>query len=111
MKELIEKFVKKLEKLEDYYILRQDDEAIIIATKVIIKEHKEFLGNVFQPRTQNIDKELAVFFLILIGKPSLKINKEFIERDLPVLTLNKKQISSKTEDIKQILDQFINDSI
>ncbi len=108
MFEVFEKFVKKLEKLDDYYVLRQQQESIIVATKIIIKEHKEFLGNVFQPRTQNIDKELPVFFLITIEKkPSLDLSKEFIKRKLPILNLNRTQCSFNTENIKLLLDEFV----
>lgn len=107
MLEILEKFVKKLEKLDNYYVLRHEQELIIVATKIIIKEHKEFLGNVFQPRTQNIDKELPVFFLITIEKKPLEITKEFIKRKLPVLNLNKTQLSFSAENIKQLLDNFV----
>lgn len=110
MFEIFEKFVKKLEKLDNYYVLRQEQEFIIVATKIIIKEHKEFLGNVFQPRTQNIDKELPIFFLITIEKKPLEITKEFIKRKLPILYLDNKQLSSSIENIKQLLANFIADN-
>jgi len=107
MFEILEKFVKKLEKLENYYILRSEQDSIIVATKIIIKEHKEFLGNVFQPRTQNIDKELPVFFLVTIEKKVLTMSKEFIKRKLPILNLNKAQYPLNTENIKLWLDEFV----
>jgi len=107
MFEIPEKFVKKLEKLDDYYILRHNKEAIIVGTKIIIKEHKEILGNVFQPFSKNIDKELPIFFLITLEKNPLDITKEFIKRKLPVLNLNKTQVSFSTENIKKLLDEFV----
>ena len=82
MFENIEKLVKKLGKLEDYYVLRQEKDHVIVGTKIIIKEHKEFFGNVFQPRTQNISKELPVFFLITIAKKPLEIDKMFLTNKL-----------------------------
>jgi len=107
MFEILEKFVKKLEKLENYYVLRHNKEAIIVGTKIIIKEHKEILGNVFQPFSKNIDKELPIFFLITLEKNPLDITKEFIKRKLPVLNLNKTQVSFSTENIKKLLDEFV----
>ena len=103
MFEIPEKFVKKLEKLDDYYILRQDKESIIIGTKIIIKEHKEILGNVFQPFSKNVDRELPVFFLITFVKNDSKLIKEFIKRNYPILTYTNCNI----KDLKQSLDEFI----
>jgi hypothetical protein len=107
MFEIVEKIVKNIEKLDNYYVLRQEKEHIIVGTEIIIKEHKEFLGNVFQPRTQNIDKELAVFFLITIAAKPLEIDKMFIQRKLPLLSIRNKKGISTLESIKTLLDDFV----
>lgn len=106
MFEIIEKIVKNIEKLDNYYVLRQEKEHIIVGTKIIIKEHKEFLGNVFQPRTQNIDKELPVFFLVTIAAKPLEIDKIFLKNRLPLLSINHKKGISTIEGIKNLLDEF-----
>lgn len=110
MFEILEKFVKHLAKLDEYYVLRQEKEHIIIGTKIIIKEHKEFLGNVFQPRTQNIDKELPVFFLVTIAAKPLEIDKMFIKNNLPLLSINNKKGISTVEGVKSLLDGFVLDN-
>ena len=109
MFEILEKFVKHLAKLDEYYVLRQKKEHIIIGTKIIIKEHKEFLGNVFQPRTQNVDKELPVFFLVTIAAKPLEIDKMFLKYKLPLLSINNKKGISTIEGVKTLLDEFVSD--
>jgi len=110
MFEILEKFVKHLAKLDEYYVLRQEKEHIIIGTKIIIKEHKEFLGNVFQPRTQNVDKELPVFFLVTTAAKPLEIDKIFLKNELPLLSINNKKGISTIESVKTLLDEFVNDN-
>lgn len=110
MFEILEKFVKHLAKLDEYYVLRQEKEHIIIGTKIIIKEHKEFLGNVFQPRTQNVDKELPVFFLVTIAAKPLEIDKMFLKYNLPFLSINNKKGIATVEGVKTLLDEFVNDN-
>lgn len=107
MFEILEKIVKNIEKLDNYYVLRQEKEHIIVGTKIIIKEHKEFLGNVFQPRTQNIDKELPVFFLVTVAMKPLEIDKMFIKNKLPLLSVNNKKGVATLESIKNLLDEFV----
>lgn len=107
MFEIIEKIVKTIKKLDNYYVLRQEKEHIIVGTKIIIKEHKEFLGNVFQPRTQNIDKELPVFFLVTIAAKPLEIDKMFLKNRLPILSVNNKKGVATLENIKNLLDAFV----
>ena len=110
MFEILEKFVKHLAKLDKYYVLRQEKEHIIIGTKIIIKEHKEFSGNIFQPRTQNIDKELPVFFLVTIAAKPLEIDKMFLKYNLPLLSINNKKGIATVEGVKTLLDEFVNDN-
>jgi len=107
MFEIPEKFVKNIAKLDNYYILRQEKEHIIIGTKIIIKEHKESLGNVFQPRTHNIDKELCVFFLVTIAAKPLEIDKMFLKNKLPLLSINHKKGISTIEGVRSLLDEFV----
>jgi len=107
MFKIFEKFLIKFKKLENYYILRQEQELIIVGTKIIIKEHKVILGNIFQPQSKNIDKELPVFFLISIKGTTSLIDKDFIRYKLPILILNKNQLLKEKDDLKDILDEFL----
>ena len=47
MLEILEKFVKNLEKLDKYYVLRQEKEHVIIGTKIEFLEHKPEITQVF----------------------------------------------------------------
>lgn len=109
MFEILEKFVKKLEKLENYYVLRQEPKFIIIGTKVIIKEHKE-VHSTFSTYTSNLDKELPVFFLITDEKKLFEMSKEFIKRKIPVLNLTKIQGSFNVENIRLLLNEFVTEN-
>lgn len=112
MFEILEKIVKHLAKLDNYYVLRQEKEHIIIGTKIIIKEHREFSGNIFQPHTKNVEKELSVFFLVTIVDPSkpLEIDKTFIANKLPILPLYNKKCATTLESVRNLLDNFIKDN-
>jgi len=105
MFEILEKFVKKLEKLENYHVLRQEPEFIIIGTKVIIKEHKE-VHSTFSTYTSNLDKELPVFFILVLDK-NLPEVKEYRKKDIPIIILSKPISNSKVDIIKKHLDDFI----
>lgn len=111
MLKIFEKFVKNLGKLENYCILRQEETLIILGTKLIIKEHKEMLGNIFQPHTKNIDRELPVFFIISICDLPFDDKNEFKKKNLPILYLDKYQLAKSTLEVKDILDSFVFTSI
>ncbi len=105
MIKISEKFFLKLKKQENYYILRHDDESIIIGTNFLIKVHKENLGNIFQPRHDNIDTPFPLFFLITANEKN-ELTKDFKKRKLPIYVLSKKIMESNNEDIRQALDEF-----
>ena len=46
MLKIFEKFLVKLKKLEKYVLLREEENLIIVGTKLIIKEHKEMLDDI-----------------------------------------------------------------
>lgn len=110
MFKIFEKFLGKLKKLENYYVLREEKDYIIVWTKIIIKEHKEMLGNIFQPHSKNIDKELSVFFVIAMRDVPFDDEKEFIRKKAPILYLDKYQLAKSSDSIKDILDNFIVDT-
>ena len=106
-----EKFLKNLQKLDEYYILREEDDFVIVGTTIIIKEHQEMLGNIFQPRSQNVDKKVPTFFLIAISEVPFDHAKEFKKKNLPTLYLTKYQLVKSAEYIKDILDAFVETNI
>lgn len=104
---MFNKFIKNLSKLSNYYILREEKDHVIVGTKIIINEHKEFLGNVFQPRTENIDKELSVFFLVSNAPKALELDKMFMNNELPLLSIYRKKGISNKEAVSTLLNEFI----
>lgn len=111
MFKIFEKFLGKLKKLDKYVVLREEENLIIVGTKIIIKEHKEMLGNIFQPHSKNIDKELSVFFIIAIRDMPFDNEKEFKRKKAPIIYLDKYQLAKSSESIKEILDDFVATSI
>lgn len=107
MNKTLEDFTKKVKKLDDYFLLREEGEYIIVGTKIIIKEHKEFLGNVFQPRTQNIDKELLIYFVIITNQTDPKKIKEFKSKQTPMFTLTNKHLTLSLENLNIVLEEFV----
>jgi hypothetical protein len=101
MTKTLENFIKKIKKLDNYYILREESEYFIVGTQIIIKEHKEILGNVFQPFSKNVDRKVPIFFMIIIGE-SQPQHKIFIRNNLPVL-----EYHTNMKDVKVTLDNFI----
>lgn len=106
MVEFFDKIVKYFLKLDDYYILRQEKEHIIVGTKIIIKEQRE-TEQTFSYRIEKVDKPVDVFFLITIAEKVAALDKLFIERKLPLLSLNNKKGTSSLKDFKEKLDQFV----
>lgn len=108
MTKTLENFIRKLKKLKNYIILREENnEYFIIGTKIIIKEHKQILGNVFQPFNEIIDKALPVFFMVNINP--LSIHDKFVENDLPIFNLNPNNLNLSNDKIKLLLDEFVKD--
>ncbi len=109
MSENFKKFAINLATLEHYYVLRQEQDQLIVGAKIIIKEQKEFLKSVFQPRTETVTKSLPVFFLIdTTKKRSNKNNltEIFQLKSLPILTIDLKEELS-IEMIKEKLQLFL----
>lgn len=106
MTKTLENFTKKLKKLENYFILREEDEYFIVGTKIIIKEHKE-VHTTFSTYTSNLDRELPVFFMLYFGQSS-NIHDKFIKNNLPIFNWNSTNSNSSNDKIKLLLDEFIN---
>lgn len=110
MLEILEKFVKILNKLENYHVLSDGKDCVIVGTKIIIKERKEFLGNVFQHYSADIDKELPIFFLVIFGANTNtgEMSKFFQKNNLPInsIIIDKRKTLS-AEGVKEMLDNFV----
>lgn len=98
-------FIKKLKKLDDYFILREEDEYFILGTNAIIKEHVE-IHNTFSIHASIKDRKMWVFFIIGLDENYPELN-EFRKKDLPILVLPKNIADSKISAIKEHLDNYV----
>ena len=107
MLEILEKFVKNLEKLDKYYVLRQEKEHVIIGTKIEFLEHKPEITQVFSTYKPKPEiKTLPVFFLVTVTSKPLDLDKTFLNKKLPILSINKyKKLSEKLN--LDLLDEFV----
>src|SRR3954470_12413647 len=108
MSKVLEKFIKSIKNLENYYILREDNNHLVVSTEISIKKYHENLNNVFQPYNANVDINLHVIFVIPL-KMDFPGREEYKKRNIPILNLNTKILFSKDENfmIKECLDEFV----
>lgn len=108
MLEILEKFVKNLEKLDKYYLLRQEKEQVIIGTTIEFLEHKPEINQVFRTfYPKPITKELPLFFLVTVSLKASDLDKLFLQNKLPVLSINKYKKNMTLENTKLLLDDFV----
>jgi hypothetical protein len=108
MSEILEKFVKNLGKLDEYYVLRQEKEQVIIGTKINFLEYKPEIMQVFSTYEPDpIIKELPVFFLVTASLKTSPLDKSFLQNNLPLLSINKHKGKLTVEGIKNLLEDFI----
>lgn len=108
MRKILEEFTQNVKKLENYYILREENEYLVIGTSIFIKKYHEVLNNVFQPYTSNKDMNFKVFFIIPFKNEFAEL-EEFKERKIPILILTKKILYSQDKrfTVKELLDDFV----
>ncbi len=106
MTKTLDNFIKKIKKLANYLILREEEDYLLIGTSIIIKEHKEIGGNIFQPYSKNIDKSVYICFIIALTEDMSNL-KEFTK--IPILCLTSEEQNYKIDKLKECLDHFIQD--
>jgi hypothetical protein len=108
MLEILEKFVKNLEKLDEYYVLRYEKEHVIVGTKIEFLEHKPEIAQIFRTyQPKPIEKTLPVFFLVTIAQKPLDLDKFFIKEKLPILSINKYKNKLTERLTKDLLEEFV----
>ncbi len=111
MFKISEKFFKNLQKQENYYILRAEEEEIIVGTNYNIKTAINLLGNIFQPQYNKVvDRTYPIFFLLTTLDKAKDLRGEFEKRKLPIKKLDKDLMNGSVEKIKEILDEFVKKS-
>lgn len=98
-------FIKKIKKLDNYFILREEDKYFIISTTITIKEHIE-KHYTFSTYAANRQKNLQIFFILGLDEDCVEFDK-FRKREIPILVLPKNIASSKLDVIKDYLDAFV----
>ena len=107
MVDFFDKVVKFFPKLDNYYILRQEKEHLIVGTNITIKKHREFKENVFMPLTKITDEKINTCFLITIAERAAPLDKLFIEQKLPLLSIKNKKGIGTLNEFKDKLDNFV----
>jgi hypothetical protein len=109
-----ENFVKLVKKLDDYYILSQDEEHIIVGTKVTVRDDTPIVNTMSSMLYRPMDnayheynKILPVFFLVTIAKRQTDLDKIFIKNDLSILSINNQKNIDTLEHIRELFDNFI----
>lgn len=89
MFEIFKNFVKNLETLDDYCVLKKERENIIVGFEKKILEHQKFEQSLFQGRSDNVMREFPIFFLITIGRNKTETEKTFKKYGFPILSIEK----------------------
>lgn len=112
MFEILEKIVKHLAKLDNYCVLRQEKEHIILGTKIIIKKTKLVQPHLsFTTVTMEVDIELPIFFVVTTQSLSkLEIDQFFITNKLPILPLHGKKCTITLDSTRNLLNDFVKDN-
>lgn len=108
MRKILEEFTQNVKKLENYYILREENDYLLVGTNIFIKKYHEVLNNVFQPYTSNKDMNFNVFFIIPFKNEFPQL-EEFKEKEIPMLILSKKILYSQDKrfSVRDLLDDFV----
>lgn len=99
-------FTKKLNKLDDYFILNEEKDYYVIGTNVTICRHRSINGNIFQPFSENINVDIPIF-IILAFKDNLPTLKEFGHFPIPLLVLPNSILKDPIEIIQHHLDNYV----
>jgi len=107
MSKILEKFLQTIKKLGKHSVIAQDDEHILVFPEIIICEHREQGGSLFQlPRESNIDKKIHVVFLVTSASKATDIDKVFMDNKMPLLSIDSKTKTSAS-DVDRLLNEFI----
>ncbi len=105
MTDILQKFIKNIKNLENYYVLKEEPNYLIIGKEIIIKRHHEKLGNIFMPYYENVEKSFSIIFLLVLEEDNEV--KKYKEKNIPILAWPAHMKSVKIEIIKKYLDDYI----
>lgn len=105
MTKSFEQIIKKIKKLQGYYILSQEETCLIVGTKIKFREYIELHGNPFQPVTQVKNREVPAFFVIITPQTTIKKVNEFKVQNFPIFSISNIAITS--EQLEKAIINFI----
>lgn len=109
MIKISEKFFLNVKKQENYWILRAEEEEMIIGTNIIVSVHSE-INNTFSTYSKDTDTSFPIFFLLTTLDKSKGLRGEFEKRHLPIKKIDKDLLTGSVDNIKIILDKFIKEN-
>lgn len=106
----IDKLIKKIESTEGYFVVSTEKDFVIAGCWKTIKMRVEKSGNIFQPFGKNIEKQIPIFFPVVLNKKNVirkKIIKNFYNQCDHKLCIHKTLFNSTEETFKTILNTYI----
>lgn len=110
MGEFFDKIVKYFNKLDDYAILSQKKEHLIVGLTVEFTEYNDKTANPFILKSEYTSirpRELNSFFLITIAERATPLDRLFLDSKWPLLSLNNKKGTGSLKEFKELLDNFV----
>jgi hypothetical protein len=105
---MLDKFAKKLNKLENYHILYEDlnEGYLIVTTKINLMVKISYDKAVFQPYSFEKPLTLNVSFVIASNDKFAKF-REFRRNEIPIVVFPTSVLGGKLENISNELNKFI----
>lgn len=100
-------FIKSITKLTDYYIIREEDKYVILATNLTRTIHINKWSGVFHHYTANKPVAFQVFFVICLKK-DIKELQALKDRNVLILEISEDLIKAPIEEIHQYLELWVN---
>ncbi len=105
----IDKLIKKIESTDNYFVISAEKNFVIVGCWKTIKMRIEKSGNIFQPFGKNIDKQIPIFFPIVLNQKNIgknKIIKNFYNQYDYKLHIHKPILNGDKEIFETILDTY-----
>ena len=110
MVEFFDKIVKFFTKLDKYCILRQEKEHLIVSVPITITVYDDRTNNLFIVKSLNTalkQKTFDAVFLVTIADRTKELDKLFLKKNMPLLSLNNKKGTNSLKEFEQTLDNFV----
>lgn len=105
MTKTLDNFIKNIKKLDNYSLLREEEDYLLIGTCTTVKINKPLTGNIFQPQFVNIvNKDIYICFIISLIHDKSKL-KRF--QEMPILYIPTSAKSYNPKKLQEFLDSFI----